>query len=219
MLSDERKRQRCLGRALLSCPCSSTATFRSALLGNISRRQQRYARTLRYSMTARDLSGLAMAQEKTANQGNLLVNEVANFAETVLKLCERNDELRVARNNLNRSLQIINDIKASTQNLQTISNTYNSQLEANKRDYEGKVDKLKDGFSNMAESTKKQMLDEVKDSFDAYQNTFKEMRDSQTTLVQTTIDTLNQKLYSLQEASINSRFMIQSLYNVSIINI
>lgn len=160
----------------------------------------------------RGVDGLSMAYTETADNGLFLVNELVDFADNVLKWSERNDQLEVAKRDLNRTLDQVADIQQSLEDLENTQNDYQDQMDQNQQDYQDKLHELEVNYENTSMEMRHEYLNNITKKFEAFKETYENMKELKIQSLQSTIDAVLYKSYGMKEASMTQRSMISVLY-------
>ena len=158
------------------------------------------------------MDDLIMAYTRTSYLGKYLMDEVVNFAEVVLDWCERNDELAVAQNDLQKAVQQVENIQNALEALESTKNDYQNSMEQNQQDYQDALAELQKNYETMSTELKQEYLANITVKFEAYQEIFNDKKNEYMTEIQHGIDAVLSKSYGLKEASMTSRSMIMVLY-------
>ena len=160
----------------------------------------------------RGVDGLSMAYTETADNGLFLVNEMVDFADNVLKWSERNDQLEVAKSDLNRTLEQVADIQKGLEDLEATQNDYQDQMSQNQQDYQNLLHELEMKYENMSIEMRHEYLQNITEKFEAFKATYANMKELKIQSLQSTIDAVLYKSYGMKETSMTQRSMIFVLY-------
>ena len=158
------------------------------------------------------MDNLIMAVKKVSSIGRALVESSSQFAEDLLSLAERNDELKVARADLVRATENVENIKETLEALQQDTNNYNSNMNSISEDYYNKINELNQNFQDMTEEMRMKFIEEIQEKYDEYAQKYNEMRDSYLESFDKTLTAVQDKIYGLNVASMTQRTMLMVLF-------
>ncbi len=75
--------------------------------------------------------------------------QVVNFAEIILNLVERNDELELAQADLERALKLVEELEQMLEDLQAAKEEYENNLQEKQEEYEKAIEEMKEQYENM----------------------------------------------------------------------
>ena len=153
-----------------------------------------------------------MACTAVSDTGHQLVNEASNFADNVLTLSERNDELAVAKQDRNRTLTEIENIKQALADLMQQQAEFEARRNQTQQEYEDHLREMEAEYKEMTEELREEYRRIITESFENFQMIFNEMSNSYTNQIYTLMDGIHQKFYGLKTHSMNQRAMIMSLF-------
>ena len=155
---------------------------------------------------------LIMAIKKVSSIGRELITSSATFAEDLLSLAERNDELSVAQGDLQRAIADVETIKETLEKLQESANNYNNTMNSVQQDYYDKIEEMKEQYEQMEEEMRQKFIEEIKERFEKFKQTYDEMRDSYLQALDESSTAVQDKIYGLNIASMTQRSMLMVLY-------
>jgi len=153
-----------------------------------------------------------LAMTAVSNIGHQLISEAADFAETCLELAERGDALAVAKADLERTTQEIDDILNKRQALEDERKIFENDRNKAKEEYERWLKDLQDQYNDITEEALAEFKEKITDSFKAFQQTFTRIADAYKDQLFSVTEGIHQKFYQLKEHSMTQRAMVISIY-------
>jgi len=153
-----------------------------------------------------------MACVSVSDVGHQLITEAADFADIVLQLSERNDELAVARQDKNRTVAEVEHIKELLADLERQREEFEENRDQAREEYEQQLKDMEAEYHNITEALREEYRKNISDSFVKYQTTFKGIADEYNEKIYLLIEGIHQKFYGLKEHSMNQRAMIMALF-------
>ena len=153
-----------------------------------------------------------MALQSIADLGNRLVGEVAEFADNMLSLAERFDEIAVAVADQERAVAEVDMIMQMTEDFQAEKDQFYSERNRTKQEYEDMIDQMREDYANMTAAMREEYRKKITEKFDIFKLTFSSLTDSYNTQMSLLIESIQRKSYGLKEHSMNQRTMILALY-------
>ena len=80
-----------------------------------------------------------------------MIADLSEFADILLNLLERKDQLEVAQNDLDRATEEVLMIEEAIEELRNSMNDYQNNMNAKQQDYENIVNDMKNQYINMTE--------------------------------------------------------------------
>ena len=153
-----------------------------------------------------------MACVSVSDVGHQLITEAADFADTVLQLSERNDELAVARQDKNRTVAEVEHIKQLLADLERQREEFEENRDKAREEYEQQLKDMEAQYHNITEALREEYRQNITDAFLNYQETFHGLADEYNEKIYLLIDGIHRKFYGLKEHSMNQRAMIMALF-------
>jgi hypothetical protein len=153
-----------------------------------------------------------MACTSVADVGHSLINEASQFAENVMALAERNDELAVARQDRNNTLEEIHRIEQLLVDLQAEREEFEANRDQAKQEYEQWLEDMKADYEHMTAELREEYRQKITESFEKFKTVFKGLSDSYNNQIYQLMASIHRKFYGLKEHSMNQRAMIMALF-------
>ena len=87
--------------------------------------------------------------------------QVVDFANVVMDLTERKDELALAQKDLVRATEQVEEIKAALGDLEQAKNDYASNMNTTKEEYENAIEEMKEQYEHMTEEIRQQFIKRI----------------------------------------------------------
>ena len=155
---------------------------------------------------------LIMAYSRVSTMGKSLISEVSEFADTVLSLAERKDNLAVAENDLLRAIDQVRSIQESIEELEQSKNDYQNNMNNIQQDYQDAIKEMEEKYINMTQEMREEFRIAITTKFEAFKDVFKEMRAQYLASLDNIVSDVQGKIYGLRSASMNQRSMLLVLY-------
>jgi len=159
-----------------------------------------------------DVGGMMEAMANVADTGHALTESTSKFSDTVLELANTKDELRVAQNDVQRSIEEVQRIKEMLDELEQHREDYQDYMEEAQRKYEEEVERMKEEYHDMSDEMREEFKANITASFQNYQQIFLQQRAQYNVRLSQLITSITDKSYGLKTHSMNQRGMIMSLY-------
>jgi hypothetical protein len=159
-----------------------------------------------------NFADLSMIIAKIAAVGQCLVEETAHFSDTLLHAIEKQDELTVAQNDLERAIQYVEDINLMMDQLQETQEHYEEDMDAAREEYEAKVEELSKAFENATQEILDQFHEDISILITSFESTFLELENMYNQQVSNAMTTVLRKRYGLREQSMTQRSMVFTLF-------
>jgi hypothetical protein len=156
---------------------------------------------------------LMMSMRAVADVGRRLIAEVADFADTTLGLAERQDELRVAKEDLITSIKQVEDIKQMLIELEETKKQYEEDMKQSQEEYEKVIEQMKANYTDMSEALREEFKKNITEKYNKYQEQFDTMRQAYIASLNGLMTNIQDKGYGLKITSMNYRSMMLVLYN------
>ena len=153
-----------------------------------------------------------MACTSVSDVGHQLINEASDFADKVLQLSERNDELIVARQDMNRTVAEIEHIRLMLIELKQEMEDFMNNRDQAREEYEQHLKDLEEQYNTITAEQKEEFRKKITESFLQFQTTFRSIAESYNNKMYDLLSGIHQKFYGLKEHSMNQRSMIMSLF-------
>ena len=153
-----------------------------------------------------------MACVAVSDTGHQLVNEASNFADNVLMLSERNDELAVAKADKERAIAEIEHIEQMLKDLKAERDEFEARRNQTQADYENKLQEMEDEYKTMTAERREEYRKEITALYDNFQQGFNELGDRYTEQLYMLMTGIHQKFYGLKIHSMNQRAMVMGLF-------
>ena len=153
-----------------------------------------------------------MACASVSDVGHQLINEASDFADIMLQLAERNDELAVAREDKNRTISEIVAIKEMLETLIKEQEEFEKNREQSREEYENQLKVMEERYANMTQELREEYRKNITTSFNNYQENFRGIAEAYNNQIYFLMEGIHRKLYGLKEHSMNQRSMIMNLF-------
>ena len=134
------------------------------------------------------------------------------YSDIILDLSERQDELQLARQDVLRAEKQINVIEETVIELGEAKDDYQVDMSELKRNYEDSVNSLQTEYDSASNSSRKEMMQEIRQRFDNFQKGFSSMRQNFHSSLDRVIIAIEDKINGLKIASVNQRSMVMVLF-------
>ena len=156
---------------------------------------------------------LMMAITRVSNLGRSLVTATCEFADDLIQLAERKDELKLAEANKERAVENVETIKKAIDDLQNTANDYHNEMNQNQMDYQEALKRMEEEFEHMNEELKEQYRKEIYEKFERFQAVYQSKKMGYIESLERMKDSVQDKIYGLKIASMNQRSMMMVLYS------
>ena len=153
-----------------------------------------------------------MSCTSVSDVGHALVTEASQFAENVLALAERNDELAVARQDRDATIEEIKRIEQLLVDLAQERENFEADRNQAKAEYEQWLEDMKAEYDQMTEQLREEYRKKITESFEKFKSVFKGLSVSYNDQIYHLMAAIHQKFYGLKEHSMNQRAMVMSLF-------
>ena len=153
-----------------------------------------------------------MALQSIADLGNRLVGEVAEFADNMLSLAERFDEIGVALADQERAVEEVEAILKMIEDFELEKDLFYSERNRTKQEYEDAINQMREDYENMTAEMREEYRKQITEKFETFKLTFSTLTDSYNTRMSLLIESIQRKSYGLKEHSMNQRTMILALF-------
>jgi len=158
------------------------------------------------------IDDLMLSMVAVSDVAHLLINEAADFADSCLMLAEKNDQLAVAKADMDRATAEIEHIKQMLTDLEAEREKFENDRNASKEEYEKKLQELLDNYLNLTDEQKEKYKQEIQTAYDNFKTTFNILKESYNEKIFNVMNGIQSKFYGLRFHSMNQRAMIMSLY-------
>ena len=134
------------------------------------------------------------------------------YAEVVLKLLERQDELKVAKEDVERAIAQIEVIEETSNELKQSIDDYQTNMEDLKQQYEDSVQKLQNDYDSASKHQQQNMKQEIFQRFEKFKSGFSSLKANFRSALEKDIIALEEKSKDMKIASINQRTMVMVLF-------
>ena len=155
---------------------------------------------------------LMSAYAKLADLGDRLVTETSTLADTLLSLANVKGEMEVGENQLERTIEQVEEIKHSIENFNQSSNNYQDEMNAIQQDYQDALKRMEEQFENMTQGMKDEFMKDINERFQNYKTVYSDMKQRYTQPLQATMDAVQDKIYGLRQSSMTQRSLIAIMY-------
>lgn len=158
------------------------------------------------------LVDLKSVSENIAKLGRRMVQEVSTFAGTLLQMAERQDELEVAKDDLERAVGEVEHVNKMIEELQKQQREYMADTKAAREAYEKKTKELEDTFNKATADELKIFQTEIMNRLRVFEKAFSTQRKLYNAQLSVLIESIQSKRLGLREASMNQRSMLLPLF-------
>jgi len=123
-----------------------------------------------------------------------------------------NDELTVARQDRNNTLEEIHRIEQLLVDLQSERDEFEANRDQAKQEYEQWLEDMKAEYEHMTEELREEYRQKITESFEKFKTVFKGLSDSYNDQIYQLMASIHRKFYGLKEHSMNQRAMIMALF-------
>ena len=153
-----------------------------------------------------------MACCSVSDVGHQIISEASDFANIMLQLAERNDELAVAKEDKNRTIAEILSIQEMIETLIREQEEFETNRDESKEEYENQLKEMEERYANMTQELREEYRKNITASFDKFKNNFKGIAEAYNNQIYSLMGGIHQKLYGLKAHSMNQRSMIMNLF-------
>jgi len=159
-----------------------------------------------------DATDLMMAIQNLCDVSQRMTGEVAEFADNMLMLAERNDEIEVAYSDKERATEEIENIRQMIEDLMAAKQDFEEKRQRDKEDYENALDAMEEEYANMSAEMREGYRMDITAKFDKFKANFQASKEAYTSSLSELTDSIQRKSYGLKEHSMLQRSMLLSLY-------
>jgi len=159
-----------------------------------------------------DATDLMMAIQNLCDVSQRLTGEVAEFADNMLMLAERYDEIEVANSDKERAVAEVENINKMIEDLIAAKAAFEEKREQDKQDYEDELRKMEEEYANMSAELREEYKRIITEKFDNFKAGFEASREAYVSSLSELTDSVQRKSYGLKEHSMLQRSMLLSLY-------
>ena len=153
-----------------------------------------------------------MACTSVSDVGHQLIIEASDFANIMLQLAERNDELAVAKEDKNRTIAEIEYIQEMIETLLKEQEEFEKNRDESRNDYENQLKDMEERYANMTQELREEYRKNITASFAKFKDNFKGIAEAYNNQIYSLMGGIHKKLYGLKEHSMNQRAMIMNLF-------
>ena len=152
-----------------------------------------------------DPTDLMMAIQNLCDVSQRLTGEVAEFADNMLQLAERNDEIEVAQEDKERAIEEIDNINQMIEDLMAAKQDFEEKRQQDKEEYENELKKIEEHYANMSAELREEYKRNITAKFDKFKTGFQASRESYISSLSQLTDSIQRKSYGLKEHSMLQR--------------
>ena len=155
---------------------------------------------------------LIMAYSRVSSIGKLLIEEVSGFADVLLALAERKDQLVVAQNDLERAIEQVHTIEQAILEFEQSKNDYENSMNNIQEDYQNSIKEMEEQYANMTAELREKFRQEIMAKFEEFKLIYANMRAGYLMNMDQMVSSIQDKIYGLRTASMTQRSMLMVLY-------
>ena len=154
-----------------------------------------------------------VALTSVADTGHQLVNEASEFANIVMQLSDRQDELDVARSDRDRAVADVKNIQDMLENMIEARKDFEANRNQSREDYENELKAMEAEYKNMTAEMREEYKERITALYESYMTTFSSIATNYNNEMNKMMASINRKFYGLREHSMNQRSMVMALYS------
>ena len=166
-------------------------------------------------ITNHDIDGLERfrsAHENVVMKGRRITEETSNYADVLLDLTMKNDQLAVAQNDLGRAVRDVERIQADLVVFEQSKDFYQISTKHSQEDYENEIDELRQIYNETSQEMLEKYKEKIMARFDNFKQVFAEGKNNYLNSLNMVVNAAQDKIYGLRTASLNHRSMLMVLY-------